>query len=82
MVSLIINFSNNTNAYNAFIFDPDTTGNSTALFVSVANVGHTFHHMIMASTVSQVSITSGAQAGTYTYTGIVLGYLDQRTKVK
>lgn len=82
LVSMIINFSNNTNACNAYMYDSDTTGNGTALFAAVANVGHTFHHMIVTNTASQVTITSGSQGGTYTYTGITLGYLDNRLRTK
>jgi hypothetical protein len=82
MISMLMTFSNNTNACNATMYDPDANSTGGVLSASVANIGFTNHHMIMTNASSQLIIVSGSQPGTYTYTGSVLGYLDNRLRQK
>lgn len=83
MTSLMMNFSNNAIACNAAMYDPDASATAATLNASAPNIGFLSHHMIMTNTLSQLSITSGVQAGgTYSYTGSVLGYLDNRLTTK
>jgi hypothetical protein len=83
LCNLQISSSHNTSASYSTAYDPDVVAMPYPnMYTAVPNVGHMFNLQIVCKGDATIAITTGPQAGTFTFNVTAMGYWDFRDKEK